>query len=454
MNANPLDQLDAALRTYFLTRYGTTEADRKAAFVAFQPIGVPLTDRSFQLGNPPVFSEMLSKEIVAGLSDVIGVVVGGTIEQTFLSLSDVVDLVAAGRPIASLSDDDKDFLARQFSSAQLELDKQRSTSSQGFGTYYPVLSTPKGWYEPAADCWTTYEFDSTQQTTTAETTTTDSAPAGAAAGSPWEWRVLPRLRQPLLEDPHLLDVLTDAMRQRVEAEPLDARLQRIDDLDVATRVATLVRPLAPPLPELTALVPVQPAPSTPPLVAARPTVPMIARPRGLEVAAPTSGAATPDPETAVQATDLVPTSVLLDTLASVTSEATATSVSTSALHVSFEHCLVQLDRWWLPRSLLGVGGWYVPLHQRGQITPPSGASAVAFPVAMIIVRNLLITGNWTTSDLTAATTAMSLGPLNLVGRSITKDTSSTTTTIRVEGKQLAGWICLQLPELAPCDAPT
>ena len=43
MDLNPLQQLDAELRTYFVQQFGADEGDDDAAFVAFQPGGLPLT---------------------------------------------------------------------------------------------------------------------------------------------------------------------------------------------------------------------------------------------------------------------------------------------------------------------------------------------------------------------------------------------------------------------------
>jgi hypothetical protein len=153
----------------------------------------------------------------------------------------------------------------------------------------------------------------------------------------------------------------------------------------------------------------------------------------------------------------------------VTAPAVSTVTTTSDLHVHFEHCLVTLTRnlashpWWHP-ELVADDGWYVPGMTRGELVakPPDPTQAHCLPQALLLVRDVSLTGEWTADALATMSQPVPwFGPFLMAPSSPppTETATATTdatqqTTVLGAGTQVIGVLCTPLPVLPPCDDPS
>lgn len=141
-----------------------------------------------------------------------------------------------------------------------------------------------------------------------------------------------------------------------------------------------------------------------------------------------------------------------------------TTVPASTITVQLQHQCVTLGymsggvSWW-DGAFLADTGWFIPGMCRGALLPLPQATAAnpdlayGIPVALVVVQNLSISGNW--SDEAAAALAApggSLGPFSLAGATATLGNDGTVTYSR-PGMQVVAVLCSQLPVLPPVDAP-
>ncbi|MFB7335707.1 peptidoglycan-binding protein [Streptomyces adustus] len=134
------------------------------------------------------------------------------------------------------------------------------------------------------------------------------------------------------------------------------------------------------------------------------------------------------------------------------------------LHVHFQHALVRMLRrfsglpWWHP-ELIADPGWYLPGMRRGQLVPdpPENGTAHCLPQALLLVRDVHITGSWTTEAHAALGAAMpSFGPFLLQpgsAASLAADGGLGTTTVLGLGTQVIGILGTPMPALPPVDDP-
>jgi hypothetical protein len=132
----------------------------------------------------------------------------------------------------------------------------------------------------------------------------------------------------------------------------------------------------------------------------------------------------------------------------------------ASISVRLEHQCVTLgylsggSPWWSAAFLADVN-WYIPGMARGGLLPAPQPTAdradLAYgrPVAMIVVKDLEISGNWTNEG---AGSVGSIGPFSLVGATTTPGTNGVMTFAR-HGMQVIALLCSRLPVLPPVDAP-
>jgi hypothetical protein len=135
--------------------------------------------------------------------------------------------------------------------------------------------------------------------------------------------------------------------------------------------------------------------------------------------------------------------------------ASAQSVTSQGLTLSFDYCLVSASRPWMS-PFLSWRTWFVQGMRAGDIASGAGTGPgvlEAIPVAAIVVRNLAITANWSDQDASALGSAVTLGPFSLVGRTIKQSSGQAGDTLACEGMQIVAWVMQPLPKLPPCDDP-
>lgn len=123
--------------------------------------------------------------------------------------------------------------------------------------------------------------------------------------------------------------------------------------------------------------------------------------------------------------------------------ATDAPVETDKVTISFEYCLVNLERKWLSTTFLYGHDWKVPGVERGALSRPAPQGTLSLlPIGLVLVRNLEIKANWSEEDRAKLVGAMSVGPFDV-------SASLGTGSLSQPGIQVVGWLVQQLPELPP-----
>jgi hypothetical protein len=138
-----------------------------------------------------------------------------------------------------------------------------------------------------------------------------------------------------------------------------------------------------------------------------------------------------------------------------TKQVTTTVSSTITVHL--EHQCVTIGRntagqpWW-NGIFLADPGWTIPGMPRGGLLPaPTGAADAVngLPIALIVVQNLKITGQWSQAALdTLKTPGGTVGPLSLFGATATTNANGSITFAH-PGMQVVALLCSPLPVLPP-----
>lgn len=133
--------------------------------------------------------------------------------------------------------------------------------------------------------------------------------------------------------------------------------------------------------------------------------------------------------------------------------------------MSFQYCIVELNRPWYSGDLLANDQWYVPGQHAGDFatgstaasTPsttapplsPTTANSGFFawvPVAFVAIKNLVIRSTGTALDLSVAKSVTSFGPFSL-------SPSTSTNELSNAGIEIIAWICSAQPQLPPRSDP-
>ncbi len=136
----------------------------------------------------------------------------------------------------------------------------------------------------------------------------------------------------------------------------------------------------------------------------------------------------------------------------------------STIKVQLQHQCVTVGyllngaSWW-NATFLTDKSWYIPGMDRGGLLPMPEATmndanlAYGIPVALIVVKGLTVSGNWS-NEAAAALSApgSSLGPFSLQGATTTQDSTGSITYSR-PGMQVIALLCSQLPVLPPVNDP-
>jgi hypothetical protein len=268
----------------------------------------------------------------------------------------------------------------------------------------------------------------------------------------WAWLVAPPEQQAIIADPARFATFATVLRAEAVPEPEDVRLTRLGRLAPELRSATLVSDLAPDAgtvlkARVRSDVLGLPADS---LVAAR-TIDRTAlrvRDVGLHDVAVRDVVLEADPVLVPERLVSVDIGVIEQAYDAITNESQPQEFESSSITLSFDYTLVTLDRQWFPEGLITNTNWYVPGYRAGQLLAPSSPTAQpAMPVAFVAVRRVHLAGTWSSRDVEALPSSVSLGPLSLVGRTIT--TSGSSVTVDSPGMQVVAWICQPLPTLPP-----
>jgi hypothetical protein len=130
-------------------------------------------------------------------------------------------------------------------------------------------------------------------------------------------------------------------------------------------------------------------------------------------------------------------------------------VESQALTLSLEYCFVQISRdaWW--NEMLLRMPWCAPGLKAGDLVPgrQSAGLPVGVPIAMVVTRNVRVSGRWSEADRAAADSHTSFGPWEMSRSKMSFDSSRETATLEIPDTQVVAVVCSLLPSLPPADDP-
>lgn len=399
----PTDTVDLIQKVHdvFAGAYAKIASDE--AFLAFEPMGIPLPDGMFKLDAASAYCPPLAVERLSEIANKVPLVLNGAITRGMNTVESVTSLLlTASTP---LNADAMVTLGAVKRDAGKNFDiVLASLSGIPNDDFRPVYASPPDWYLAGTPGnWTPH--------TVGDMPPVAPPPAGRPAPpNTLDWKVLPVDKQPALQTPIVV------------GHPLLPR--------PANTVLT-----------------------HPPIVRSALTVSATAMPRQVLAMANAISANSAISSAAVTARPMIRPMELVATTQNLAASTTAQAVTTDKIGMSFEHCLVMLTRPWFPEPLLLLRNWYLPGYAAGEISGGKGVGDTGLmPVlttGFIVIRNLTITSKWSASDLAVVQGAASFGPFSLIGRSYDQQTG----TLSSPGMQIIGWFCSALPVLPPAGDP-
>lgn len=121
-------------------------------------------------------------------------------------------------------------------------------------------------------------------------------------------------------------------------------------------------------------------------------------------------------------------------------------VQTNTATVSFEYCLVRVDRPWYVDAFMHTA-WWVPGVVHGAITKADAPGGwFALPIGMVAVRRLEVRADWTSKDMANASLATDFGPFKVRFDQVSG-------RLVHPGLQVVGWLLQLMPALPAADPP-
>jgi hypothetical protein len=332
--------------------------------------------------------------------------------------------------------------------------KDTARSAFGASPVKQLVTVPSDWYDAAGtEGWSTFSTSDTHQAGQQDASSTgDAPPVRTPPVLPprerfealWRWRTL---------DPAATaDVVLPSQPTVGEGEPVPVLVpdhSSVDLSEVSVRghrsVSSLVR--------FRSVDGVDPSPAR--VLATAPRRQLLAS------LAANQGELAPGESAVVRSTALarlieVQTPVLVAEIDD-DSDATSTqSVESDELTLSMEYCFVQVSRqaWWND-AILRMPRWYAPGCAAGAFSSGDsvGGLPLGVPIAMVLTRNVSVTGHWTEADRSAAESHTSFGPWSMHDAEMAYEESTEAATLTIPGMQVVAVVCALLPPLAPADDP-
>jgi len=404
-----IDKLGGAVQNFLSNQYPPI-AGATTVFAA-QPGGLPVDTSAF------ASNLLLPAQEINDLADITARALAGQFWPTLIKASGLYEILLSGIPTDGMTGDQ---LA--------EFGKLRGSADENFHNQLAGISaTPANWWDMTANSnWTTH--------TTSSDDITGSLPPPVL---PWHWHVLPPQHFPILSLGLHPGVLPIDRAMSIAAVHLSPSV---------TGTTSVVRPEMVGLHQTVATSAAESLKAT--TFAAQSLNTTALSTESLEA---TMSSAQPISVTAASAR---PVSMIASSraIAQLVSVSSIQAVQAEHLGVSFDYCLVNLSRAWWNGLFVATKGWYIPTYGAGDLAmgsvDGSGGQCPTIPTAMILVRNVSISGSWSEQDRTAIPNAASFGPISLIGRSIDSNL-----TISIPGMQAVGWMTDILPILPPMSDP-
>jgi hypothetical protein len=405
----------APLDDFFRSRFATSPGS--TAVFRFDRFGSAVSDADFVDPTQPEAgcSAVLARELISELANRVPVDDGDGVHVTLSSgsfdsfyfdrlLSPAEPFLPAGLSEADTASVIAAFSRTKSRGQRLWADLTLESSSGLRLAYRPVETTPAGWYDPTQDVWTHTSF------------TIDDDPQPQSP--PLTWRLRP-------SEAALKQILTSRVPEPTRLVTARRSRASVDELAVS-RTATAVEPVD--VQQLTLV-------RWPGL--------LVNRSSGVgPVVVDGASARNPVVRRPLDRVDLRER-LLLRRL--VEEAAPSEVVASNRVEISFDYCLVRLQRPWYLDSFVTDRTWRIPNQPAGGLTRPGVPGDVSnVATGFVAIRGLRIEANWSDQDRANAQGALSFGPFDV-------SASSGTGEVSQPGLQLIGWILEPLPALPPND---
>lgn len=458
---------------YFLNLYQQADdSTLEDVFLAFEPIGRPIDPDSYKL-NPTDSTYFPPKAIeeVTELTDDIPAINADVFRRTDKSVQEIYDSFLLFGATAGTADPGEASLFNHLKAkAQQQFEDTKIGKFGRPGTYRPSYADPEDWYDVnQVHNWKHYSYQMDQQQTTSQGQPPKIRPNSAIR--PWQWQVLPQELSPVLTQPQIIKnvslssaLKTEAVRTELEKGSVQGGTAQLKPAVLSSIKAAPLSPNA----ARTASLRAQPLMAQPLMAQPAASEKLVSKAVLAEIAAqqpqhqtvktPVKQTVSPivldhirqqiaHPQTSVKPVassiqQASTTAVLLDTTYT-------KSVESNRLSLSFQYCIVHVDRAWFSHALLQAKGWYVPGFKAGEFsngTADNDGLFPALPISFLVVKDLQISG-WSQSEFEFVKNAMALGPFSLLNRKMTQE------ALICEGMQVIGWVSQVMPFMPPLSDP-
>ena len=437
-----LDDLIQNVKDFFLNQYKSSTTGTSNTFLAFEPLGHMISPDDFKFNGD--FNQTVATEQLSLIADVVP-----AIDNTFMP--DAIDTVSGGygNLLTFISFNDNNIPADSLSQYMSLFGNIKSKATQAYSSQasiqnpseeiYVCNGSPSTWYDQNSQIWQHKNFS------TATTASTGTPPSLPAPPQPVVWKLNP-IATKIQQNAPVLHILNNpAIVNRLNLLRTNTFIERPMAATVSANPTSAVSQTTPATTEAAPHLAATPIIAKPMVTAAQP------QPAATVVAANT----TINPALALNKTAYrtINTSlplnqmVLLNRAIGTPSNTQTGTVQSSQFSMDLDYSLVYLTRPWIDQDILReVKLWYSLTHKAGYYS--TGANNAtnngilrAVPKAMIVIKNLNITAQWSVADKEAATSAYGLGAFNISNSNFTNNTLS------APGIQIIGWVCEVLPEL-------
>ena len=123
------------------------------------------------------------------------------------------------------------------------------------------------------------------------------------------------------------------------------------------------------------------------------------------------------------------------------------SVTADDATISFDYCIVNVDRSWYHTAFVNSTFWRIPGTARATLSANDGRGQPALPVGFVAIRRLKIQAPWTPEDINNLEQSVQFGPFSF-------DSTVVEGGIGHDGVQIIGWLLQDMPALPPADNVT
>lgn len=423
------------VRTFFTEQYHGME--KSDSFLSFEPLGSMIDPEDFMDGNEEI-SDIKATEQLSILGDrlpqISDVFFTGT--SKFSSVYEVL-INSVEFSGSKLNVDDKTSYINMFSTAKadaflkLEVGKKASIKTPE-GEYLPVYGYPKKWYDPESPFWVGKTFSAQENKGPASPKT----PVSTLKLMPLVWRAK------LSTDLPILDTVQKASGE--ETPPTSPEMSKIRPTLTMERNSGLnlmTRKTAVPL---------------------RSVRSAVMTPNFLSLPHFKKNETTPvepiKPKTELKDLNILKRFNVADRVKLTgymvhTDVAPVTPVHSDEFSMSFDYCIVYLERPWFTTSMFHYRDlWYCKAFKEDYFSSgikdeTNDGTLKCIPTAMILIKDLRITAAWTQEDKNNAAQSVGLGIFNVNGSQFINNELVT------PGMQIIGWMCEVIPKLPAMSDP-